>query len=294
MGFCNLHAYRLDPDQNIQITFSGGSSSAYLTWHILEANGGLSPNWEILFTNTGFERVETYDFIADFQRNVGVPITCLERMPFNGWAKVGHNSMSRNGEPFKQLVTEQIRRRDGTIGMRPLPSDGPRRLCSGELKTKTAHRYLRAKGWGRYHSTIGFRADEKIRVDRRKKSDAKRPTGVIEGGAGLFPLYEAGVLSEDVYTFWVDIPWKLGIPSWRGNCTNCFMMSEIKMKERIELDPASIEPWIEMEEMPRDRNNRFRPGQKTMRQLRDEVLAGDFSVSPRALKRRPQCGSCHD
>lgn len=294
MGFHNLDAYKLDSDANIQITFSTGSSSGYKTWHILEANGGLSPNWEIVFDNTGFEREESYDFLADFQRHVGCSITCLERMPFNGWAKVGHNSMSRNGEPFLQLVTEHIKRRDGTIGPRPLPSDGPRRLCSGELKTKTTHRYLRAKGWERYFSTIGFRADEEDRVKRRKKLDAKRPRGVVEGGVGIFPLYDAGVMPDHVYDFGQQFSWWLKLPSWRGNCTGCFMMSEIKMKERIAEDPASIEPWIAMEEMPRDRNREFRPGRKSMRQLRDEVLAGDFSVDRRALQRRPQCGSCHD
>lgn len=292
--FRNLEAYVLPKWRNIQLTFSTGSSSAYAVWHILEANGGLSPNWEIVFTNTGFERWESLAFLDDFERETGAPITRLERRDGNSFEVVGHNSISRNGEPFWSLVTEQIWRRDGTFGMRPLPSDGPRRLCSGELKTKTAHRYLRSKGWRRYSSVIGFRADEGGRVERRKKQDAKRPRGIVEGGVGIFPLFDAGVTAEDVYAFWEDIPWRLAIPSWRGNCTNCFMMSEWKMKERMALDIESVEPWIAMEEMPRDRNNRFRPGMKSMRQLRDEVAAGDMSVSPRALRRRPECGSCHD
>lgn len=293
-AFKNLEAYQLDQDANIQITVSGGSSSGYKLWHIAEANGGISSNWELVFDNTGFERDETYAFISDLERHVGVSITRLERGPFGVFQVVGHNSLNRTGEPFKQLIREHIKRRDGTIGPRPLPSDGPRRLCSGELKTKTTHRYLRAKGWGRYRSTIGFRADEKGRVLRRKKADAKHPRGVVEGGLGLFPLYDAGVTAQDVYDFWEPIPWRLAIPSWRGNCDNCFMMSEIKMKERMAFDIKSVEPWIEMEEMDRDRNKEFRPGRKSMRQLRDEVLAGDFSVSKRALQRRPQCGTCHD
>lgn len=292
--FRRLPLYRIDPDEFTQVTLSGGGSSAYQAWHLIEAAGGLPDRWKLVFCNTGFERPETLDFIADFSRNVGVPVTWLEREAAGGFSEVGHNSAARNGEPFKLLVTEEIKRVDGTIGKRPLPSDGPRRLCSGELKTKTAHRYLRSLGWGRYASAIGFRADEEGRVRRKRRMDAKRPRGVVEGGYGVFPMAQAGVRADDVFAFGAQVPWWLRLPSWKGNCNNCFMMSEWKMKERLVDDPHSADPWIEMEEMPRDRNSFFRPGRKTMRQLRDEVLAGDFSVDPKALKARPECGTCHD
>lgn len=292
--FKRLDMYKLDVDQHTQLTFSGGSSSAMQVWHCLEANGGLPTNWEVVMCNTGFERPETLDFWSDFQRHVGVKITMLEREAAGGFSVVGHNSVSRRGEPFKTLVTEHIKRIDGTVGPRPLPSDGPRRLCSGELKTKTAHRYLRSLGWGRYASVIGFRADERNRVVRKRAMDAKRPRGVVEGGFGLFPSYNAGVTAEDVLAFGLHFPWWLKLPSWKGNCNNCFMMSEWKMKDRLADDPSSADDWIEMEEMPRDRNSQFRPGRKSMRQLRDEVLAGDFSVDPKALRKRPECGTCHD
>lgn len=201
-AFMSLEAFRLDEDANIQITFSMGLSSAYKTWAIAEANGGISKNWRVLTQNTGFEREESLDFWSDFQRHTGIAVTMLERRPFGRFAAVGHNSMSRHGEPFRQLVTEEILRRDGTVGPRPLPSDGPRRLCSGELKTKTAHRYLRSLGWTRYYTTLGFRADERQRVERRRALNLKSPKGIVEGGIGLFPLFDAGVTKLDVFKFW--------------------------------------------------------------------------------------------
>ena len=142
--FRNLDAYRLDPDANIQITFSMGGSSAYKVWHIAEANGGISSNWRVICENTGFEREESLQFWSDFQHHTGIEVTMLERRAKGGFEVVGHNSLSRKGEPFIELMNEHIKRRDGTIGPRPLPTDGPGRYCSAELKTKTAHRYLRS------------------------------------------------------------------------------------------------------------------------------------------------------
>lgn len=316
--YTDLHRYILPKWRNYQLTLSGGGSSAYQAAHILKANDGLSPNWRLIFLNTGFEDARTLRFVDDFERHFGAPVTRLERdgKAMGKFRLVGPNSYSQEGEPFIELVTEDVERRDGTVGPRPLPSDGPRRLCSGELKTKTAHRYLRSLGWQRYYSVIGFRADEKVRVERRKKLDAKKPHGVVEGGVGVFPMFDAGVSASAVVAFGEQFDWWLpaftevrvadrievmSASDW-SNCTNCFMAAEWRMKWRMALRPHSVEPWIAMEGRDRgvdlrtgaQRNRYFRPGRKTMAQLYDEVQRGDFSVDPRALKRRPECGTCHD
>ena len=43
------------PNQNVQISFSGGRTSAYMLYKILEANNGLPDNAKVIFTNTGRE-----------------------------------------------------------------------------------------------------------------------------------------------------------------------------------------------------------------------------------------------
>jgi len=314
----DLDRYILPRFRNIQLTLSGGGSSAYQAAHILKANDGLSPNWKLVFDNTGFEPAEALRFVDDFEREMGAPVTRLERdgKAMGKFRIVGPNSYSRDGEPFIELITEDVHRKDGTIGPRPLPSDGPRRLCSGELKTKTTHRYLRSLGWGRYRSAIGFRADEQDRIARKKRMDAKRPHGVVEGGVGIFPMAEAGVTKEDVVAFGQHFDWWL--PAFTevriadrievlsatdlSNCDNCFMAAEWRMKLRMAARPHTVQRWIDMEGQDRgvdrrtgkDRNRFFRPGRKTMGELFAEVQRGDFSVDQKAMKRRPGCGTCHD
>ena len=47
------------PDGNIQISFSGGRTSAYMLHQILEANGNLPDRVQVMFANTGREMPET-------------------------------------------------------------------------------------------------------------------------------------------------------------------------------------------------------------------------------------------
>lgn len=57
----------------IAVHFSGGRSSAYLLRQIQLAHGGaIPPEISVLFTNTGRERDETLDFVAEVGRVVGL------------------------------------------------------------------------------------------------------------------------------------------------------------------------------------------------------------------------------
>ncbi|MEY4953486.1 MAG: hypothetical protein RL299_1910, partial [Pseudomonadota bacterium] len=53
------------PDGNVQISFSGGRTSAYMLHHIAEANGGIPDRAQVVFTNTGREMPQTLDFVAE-------------------------------------------------------------------------------------------------------------------------------------------------------------------------------------------------------------------------------------
>lgn len=46
------------------VSFSGGRTSGYMLWHILDAHGGALPDdVKVVFCNTGKERPETLDFV---------------------------------------------------------------------------------------------------------------------------------------------------------------------------------------------------------------------------------------
>jgi len=290
--FKNLDAYR-DLPRPLVLTFSGGRSSGYQLAHVLEANRGLPPDSVVLFENTGFELPETYNFVRDFSVFFKVPIAWLE-WDINEPTKVNvvsHNSASRDGKPLRDLFSTPLLRVDKTIGLRPLPNP-VQRTCSANLKTKTAHRYVRQHlGWpNRYWAALGYRADEDGRVKRRLKQEERFVNGCPEGGWGAFPMHRAGVTSDDVLAFWDAMPFDLGIESWQGNCDFCFMKSEWKIKEMMVQYPERAQPWLDMEAAPRDRSRLFRKDRRPLQALWDEVQRGDLSVLPQDPT--IECGSC--
>ena len=60
------------------ISFSGGRSSGYMLYKILEAQGGLLPDQRVIFANTGKEMPETLDFVHQCSQEWGVDITWIE------------------------------------------------------------------------------------------------------------------------------------------------------------------------------------------------------------------------
>lgn len=289
-NFRALEHYVMPKDVDVQITVSGGRSSAYALLHIFEANGGIPSNCVCTFQNTGFEMNQTLDFIARLDEYIGGQIVYLERdtaEPFKVKV-VGHNSAARAGEPFKQLFYDPVaKRKDGTSGLRPLPNP-VQRVCTAELKAKTADRYLvKHLGWKRpYLSVIGFRADEPKRVARRKRVNETRPKD--EGGIAFFPMFDAGVTASDVFNFWRGSPLDLDLDSDLGNCDLCFMKSTWKIKMMMARFPERVQPWIDFEASERDRSNRFRKDRPSLAELREEVERGDFSSPPNDK----ECGTC--
>jgi len=303
----NLEAYRNLPDL-MTIGVSGGRSSAYQMAHILEANGKPKSDWVFVFENTSLERPETYDFLQKLDNYFGLGLNILEwdmDKP-KKYRRVDFASMKRNGEIFEDFLTRTLKRRDGTIGVRPLPNPA-QRTCTANLKIKTVHRFVRdALGWPtQYYAAIGYRADEKSRCDKRWLQDEIR--GFDTGGMGVFPMFDAGATIDHVDNFFLHGPFNLKIDSIFGNCDFCFMASTWKIKERmmlvafenqIKLRPGAVPPervlrWILWEERVSDRPGRFRKDRPSMREIWNQVCEGDMqSCVPEGKDDR--CGSCTD
>ena len=93
------------PDK-FTINFSGGRSSGYMLWHILEAyDFKLPDNIKTIFCNTGKERPETLKFVARFAWHYGVEIHWLEyryrreETPRHQSVRTHFMTCSRAGEP---------------------------------------------------------------------------------------------------------------------------------------------------------------------------------------------------
>lgn len=294
--FENLDSYRIEnwaPDdgRKIVVNLSGGRSSAYQLWHIVEANNGLPPELLVNFNNTSRELTPTYDFLAALDVALGLDVHYLEYDPTvpEKVRRVAWHELKRHGEVFDSFVHEVLpKRRDGTPGVRPLPNPA-QRTCTAQLKIKTLHRYVRrVLGWStQYYTVIGYRADERGRYERRLRQDAK---GWKEGGRGLYPMYHAGAEQERVQRFFMHAPIDLDLDSAHGNCDYCFSVSTWKLKERMALEamesqirrrpgaplPPRLAQWVAYEERESDRAGPFRRDRPTLRQLWEQVCTGDM------------------
>ncbi len=95
-------------DQSTCISFSGGRTSAYMVWRVLQSNAGLPPDTVICFANTGKEVEATLRFVRECGERWHVPIHWLEyRDAPPGFAVVDFSSASRQGEPFEALIRKR-------------------------------------------------------------------------------------------------------------------------------------------------------------------------------------------
>lgn len=226
--------YKL-PKGNVLISFSGGRTSGYMLHKIVEENGGLPDRAKVVFANTGREMPETLDFVQRCSDAWGVKIDWIEYDRVNrkvSVKEVNHNSASRNGEPFENLISFS----------NYIPNT-MRRKCTEELKVRTIKRYLVKAGWEKWSNTVGIRADEARRI-RESKDNRWR---------NWYPLFEANVLKSDVYGFWRANSFDLALSSVndltpKSNCDGCFLKSELKLAEMWRDHPDRMEWWAALEE----------------------------------------------
>lgn len=226
------------------ISFSGGRTSAYMLWRVLQSNGGLPPEAMVCFANTGKEDEATLRFVRDCGEQWGVPITWLEFVdadePANRFKVVNFETASRNGEPFEAVI-----RRKSYL---PNPVT---RFCTVEMKIRTMHRYLRSLGWADgdgWEQMVGIRADEERRVAKIRA----RPSPETTKETMLLPLADAGIIVQDVGEFWAKQPFNLGLTTYNGrtlagNCDLCFLKPAAQIQSLITEKPERAVFWMRME-----------------------------------------------
>jgi 3'-phosphoadenosine 5'-phosphosulfate sulfotransferase (PAPS reductase)/FAD synthetase len=210
------------------ISFSGGRTSAYMLWRVLQSNGGLPDEAKVCFANTGKEEEATLRFVDRCSKEWGVPITWVEyRSEAPGFEVVAFETASRNGEPFDALTTKK----------KYLPNPVTR-FCSEELKSKAI---TKATGLVPDETMVGVRADEPIRIPKL------RARGL------LLPLVSAGVRKTDVRSFWKAQAFDLELEEHGGvtdlgNCDLCFLKGPNQIRSLIQDKPARAVWWAAQEE----------------------------------------------
>lgn len=223
---------------NLLISFSGGETSAYMTYYILKSEQGASfrecfQDIVCVFANTGQENEETLQFVDRFSTHFGISVVWLESKVYlnqrkgTSHVRVDFGSANRDGAVFENMI------RKYGIPNQAFPH------CTRELKMAPIHSFIRNElRWDGYKTAIGIRADEIDRV-----SDvARRDYGAV------YPLVENHpVRKTDINAWWSKQPFRLNLKGYQGNCKWCWKKSDRKLftivkENRVAFDfPAEME-----------------------------------------------------
>jgi len=223
------------------ISFSGGRTSGFMLWNIIQAHGGTLPkDIYVTFANTGKEAPETLDFVHEIGQKWDVKIHWLElyfgeERPVYRTKEVTYETASRNGEPFEALIDRR----------KYLPNPVAR-FCTSELKVKVMSRFMRKlKGHKTWYNVIGLRYDEPRRV-----SSAMRQNNPWEN---VLPMYHAKHDVKDVTDFWEKQNFDLNLTNFSGktlagNCDLCFLKGKDTKIKLLKERPEMADWWIKQEQ----------------------------------------------
>ena len=236
------------------ISFSGGRTSAYMLWRVLEAHQMSLPDEAIVcFANTGKEDEATLRFVQDCSEQWNVPIVWLEYRT-GGYVVVNFETASRNGEPFEALIEKR----------KYLPNTFAR-FCTSELKINLMKKHLESLGHKDVVTFVGIRADEPRRVAKMRENKDEKAT----------PLAAAGVGVNVVLNFWAKQPFNLQTIVVNGNsllsnCDLCFLKKTNHLLGLIKDKPERAIWWANMEKKINARFNQSHPSYASMLQYSKE------------------------
>ena len=219
--------------QKLIVEFSGGESSAYMTYQLLKL---YREQYEMVvcFANTGQENEATLEFVRNCDERFGFNTIWLESV-FAGknkpttFKQVTFETATRNGDLFEAMCAKY-----------GLPNVNYKH-CTRELKLHPIHAYAKSLGWkrGEYKTAIGIRVDE----PRRYKKEINKTSElfseialpekkecwqkVIHPMVSLFPITK-----PEIKDWWAEQDFQLGLEEHQGNCKWCFKKS---MKKHMQL-----------------------------------------------------------
>lgn len=215
--------------KKLQVSFSGGETSAYMTMWCLE---NLKDEYEmiVVFANTGDEREETLEFVDKCDKYLGFDTVWVEAEVHHDEKKsnthriVTFDTASRNAEPFKETVKKY------GIPNQSYPH------CTRALKLEPMTSYTRMIFGADYYTAIGIRADE---FDRMNENYVKLKY--------IYPLIDNGITKRHINAFWENQPFRLELKGYEGNCQACWKKSDRKLFTLALEQPEVFENMMEIE-----------------------------------------------
>lgn len=209
------------------ISFSGGETSAYMTWWILQNWRARYDDILVVFANTGQENEQTLEFVRRCDEHFGFGTVWIEAVQYHGERRsagfrvVTFETAARDGAPFEDAI-----RKYG------IPNS-KFKDCTRNLKQRPIEAYGRANGWeaGSYDLAIGIRADEFDRVSAAAK--ARRI---------VYPLLKEHPMTKPkINSWWAAQPFRLELKGYQGNCKWCWKKSLRKHLTIISENPEHYE-----------------------------------------------------
>lgn len=219
------------------VQFSGGRTSGLLA--------ALSDERTVLaFQNTGREHEKTLEFVERVGEACGREVIWLEfRPPLRRGAppreflfeRVDFRTASRKGEPLAEML-RCINEYRESKGKPPIAPWFGSRICTTHLKHRVLDHYLASIGVHAHDRWLGLRADEPARVARLSGQET-RDKGLEA------PLSRAGIRKFDVFEFWDEQTFDLGLVEYEGNCDGCFLKDQADASRAIGDDPEKVAYW---------------------------------------------------
>lgn len=216
--------------RRLLISFSGGETSAYMTWRILN-DPALRSRWDeilVVFANTGQENEATLEFIRDCDAHFGFGTVWIEAQQVHGVRMrararvVTFETASREGEPFADAI-----RKYG------IPN-ASFKDCTRNLKQSPIESYAEDIGWGspgHYDLAIGIRSDESDRVSVKAKQRRI-----------VYPLlHDVPMTKPKINFWWSQQPFRLRLRHWEGNCKWCWKKTDRKLMAIMRDTPEAFD-----------------------------------------------------
>lgn len=205
--------------KRLAISFSGGETSAFMSYLVLTKYAEQYDQIEIIFMNTSRENEATLIFVDQCDRllfkPLGFSVVWLEAVVYHnerrrcGAKIVNFETASRNGSVYEEVI------RKYGIPNKSYPH------CNRELKLSPFTSYLKDSGWmpGSYDIAVGIRADE---IDRMALNREEKRI--------VYPLISWEPTRKPQINKWFsNRPFRLNLKGYQGNCKDCWKKSFRKL-----------------------------------------------------------------